>query len=68
MLVFRKGAWITVEVPSSDPTLSTVHHQRMAAAVASGVSLASAEAELYADVFGSGILREQHNSPKHEEK
>ena len=77
MLVFRKGQWISVSVPSTDPMLGTHHKQRLAAAigtrVAKGQSVAAAtqaaEAELYQEIFpGLRVLGEQHSGPKHDEK
>jgi hypothetical protein len=77
MLVFRKGKWMTVSVPSTDPMLGTHHKQRLASAigtrVARGQSAAdatrAAEAEIYQEIFpGLSILREEHSGPQHNEK
>jgi len=46
MLVFRKGVWHTVAVPT-DPMLSHAHKQRLAACLASG----GTEKEFYQELF-----------------
>ena len=53
MLVFRKGQWLTIEVPV-DPMFSLAHKQRLAAAIATkGVQ--AAEKEFYEDMFHSSL-------------
>jgi hypothetical protein len=74
MLVFRRGKWHTVEMPFSDPMLTKGH---LAAAASQAVNhmlkgasfdvaVAAAEKTMYADILG--IPREEHDTPKNEEK
>jgi len=59
MLVFRKGVWHTVAVPT-DPMLSHAHKQRLAACLASG----GTEKEFYQELF-PGLVYPKH-SDSHE--
>jgi hypothetical protein len=49
MLVFRKGTWLTIEVPTTDPLCSEAHRQELAASTAmymeKGLSMQAASAE-----------------------
>lgn len=74
MLVFQRGAWHDIEIPLDDPVLTEGHKRFVAAAVASGKSLAAAEAALFDILYkapGSAplrIFREEHRSPQHGKK
>ena len=73
-LVFRKGQWIRVSLPFSDPLLTPGHRHLAAAAVATelvrGASLevatTAAETLLYKTLYPDlRIAGEQHDTPKH---
>lgn len=73
MLVFRRGKWMEISLPFSDPMLTPAHLQ-MAAAVAgtemargisSAAAVATAEQILYETLYrGLRVPREEHNTPK----
>jgi hypothetical protein len=73
MLVFRRGKWMDIKLPFSDPMLTPAHRQ-MAAAVAgtemarghsSEAAMATAEQVLYETLYKDlRIPREEHHTPK----
>ncbi len=70
--VFRRGKWVPVSLPFSDPGL-TEGQLRFAAAAAVGgrgevtaASIAAAEAALYERVYhGLRVSGKEHGTPKH---
>jgi hypothetical protein len=63
MLVFRKGTWMTIELPPTDPMLSPGQVRGLAAAIATAVSkglpydaaVLKSESEMYQEIFQASL-------------
>jgi hypothetical protein len=74
MLVFQRGAWHDIEIPLDDPMLTAAHKRWLATAIASGKTLAQAEAALFDILYKAPssaplrVFREEHRAPQHGKK